>query len=365
VASVDLEGLTKRYGDLVAVNDVDLHVRDQELIVLVGPSGCGKTTTLRLIAGLEEPTAGRILIGGHAVLHRSPRDRNIAMVFQNYALYPHMNVYRNMAFGLKMRKVSRVEVDQRIRKAAAILEIEPLLFRKPAGLSGGQRQRVALGRAIVRDPEAFLFDEPLSNLDAMLRASMRSRLAKLHERLGTTTIYVTHDQNEAMMIGERVAVMREGRIQQVGSPLEVYESPANRFVAQFIGGLPMNLLPGRLVEKERSLHIDFDGFSLELPPGRRQRCAPYVGKMILFGVRPEDIIGAEPIQRRGDWRAVPATVVESRPLGAEVVVELTRDAHVFVARMDAACPLERRQDTTVHFNVAKCHLFDPETENAI
>ena len=231
MANVVLEGLTKKFGDVVAVDHVDLHVRDKELIVLVGPSGCGKSTTLRLIAGLEQATSGQIRIGERTVNRVSPKDRNIAMVFQNYALYPHMNVYKNMGFGLKMRKVPKSEIDQRIRRAAAILGIEELLDRKPAQLSGGERQRVALGRATVRDPQVFLLDEPLSNLDAKLRFTMRSELVKLHQRLETTMVHVTHDQVEAMTMGNRIVVMNEGRIEQVGPPREVYDAPSNRFVA--------------------------------------------------------------------------------------------------------------------------------------
>ena len=365
MASVDLEGLTKEFGEVVAVDNIDLHVRDEELIVLVGSSGCGKTTTLRLIAGLEDLTAGRILIGGRIVNHVAPKDRNIAMVFQNYALYPHMDAYKNMAFGLRMRNVGRAEIDKRIQRAAAVLDIEALLRRKPAELSGGQQQRVALGRAIVRDPDVFLFDEPLSHLDARLRTLMRSELVKLHEQLATTTIYVTHDQEEAMMLGDRIVVLRDGRVQQVGPALVVYESPANRFVAESIGRAPMNLLKGRLLEKERSLHVDFGDFSLETPSSRFERYRPYVGKDVLFGIRPENVVVGETEQREGVWRSVTATVVASRPLGAETVVELERGENAFVVRMGAHCRLQRRQETTMRFDMAKCHLFDPTDERAI
>jgi multiple sugar transport system ATP-binding protein len=365
MAEVDLEGLTKTFGAVVAINDLDLHVRDEELIVLVGPSGCGKTTTLRLIAGLEAPTAGRILIGGRVVGRMTPRDRNVAMVFQNYALYPHMNVYKNMAFGLRMRRVDSAEIDRRIRWAAEVLGIEPLLRRRPAQLSGGQRQRIALGRAIVRHPDVFLFDEPLSNLDANLRASMRSELVKLHERLQTTMIYVTHDHVEAMMMGDRIVVMKEGRIQQLGSPLELYESPANRFVAEFIGSPPMNILSGKLLEEGGSLHVDLNDFSLETPPDRLQRYRRHVGKEVLLGIRPEDIVAAEPDRRRGVWRRVTASVVVAQPLGAETVVELKRGGTVFVARTAPGRAFEQRQEVALHFCMSKCHLFDAATERVI
>jgi multiple sugar transport system ATP-binding protein len=365
MAKLDLKGLTKEYGDVVAVDSIDLHVRDEELIVLVGPSGCGKTTTLRLIAGIEDATEGRILIGNRVVNGVAPKDRNVAMVFQNYALYPHLDVYGNLAFGLKMRGLGRVEIDKRIRRAAAVLGIDPLFSHRPAQLSGGQRQRVALGRAIVREPDVFLFDEPLSNLDMKLRMSMRRELVKLHERLRTTMVHVTHDQDEAMMMGHRIVVMKEGSIQQVGPPLEVYDSPANRCVAEFIGNPPMNFIEGRLLRKGGSLHFKLGDTALELPPNRFARYLPYAEKTVLFGIRPEDIAADEPAGRPGVWRPVAATVVMSQPLGAETVVELDCGGTPIVARFDSRDVFHQLRETTVFFNLAKCHLFDPTDERAI
>jgi multiple sugar transport system ATP-binding protein len=287
------------------------------------------------------------------------------MVFQNYALYPHINVYKNMAFGLRMRNVGRADVDNRVRRAAEVLGIESLLSRKPAELSGGQQQRVAVGRAIVRDPDVFLFDEPLSHLDPKLRTVMRRELLELHEQLGTTMVYVTHDQEEAMMLGDRIVVLRNGRVQQVGSPLAVYGSPANRFVAESIGRAPMNLLKGRLAQKERSLYADFGDFSLEVPASRWERYGPFVGKDIWVGIRPEDMVVGEAQQRDGEWRAVTATVAALRALGAETVVELERGEHSLAVCAGAQCDLQRRQETTVWMDIAKCHLFDPTDECAI
>src|SRR5919197_2471158 len=266
MANVMLQDLTKSFDKVVAVNRINLEIPDKEFVVFVGPSGCGKTTTLRMIAGLEEGSEGTIMIGDRIVNDIPPKDRNIAMVFQNYALYPHMNVYKNMAFGLKLRRTPKPEIDRRVREAARILGIEDLLDRKPRQLSGGQRQRVAVGRAIVRQPEVFLFDETLSNLDAKLRVQMRAELIKLHERLDATMIYVTHDQVEAMTMGDRIVVMRNGFIQQVGPPMEVYNQPQNQFVAGFIGSPPMNFLEARLVADDGGLAVDFQGLRLPLPP---------------------------------------------------------------------------------------------------
>ncbi|HHW15219.1 MAG TPA: sn-glycerol-3-phosphate ABC transporter ATP-binding protein UgpC, partial [Firmicutes bacterium] len=265
MASVTLKGVSKRFGNVTAVDNVNLEIADREFVVLVGPSGCGKTTTLRMVAGLEEITEGEIYIGERLVNDVAPKDRDIAMVFQNYALYPHMNVYDNMAFALKIRKVRRDEIDRRVRAAAQLLGIENLLDRKPKALSGGQRQRVALGRAIVREPKVFLMDEPLSNLDAKLRVQMRSELSKLHNRLQTTVIYVTHDQTEAMTMGDRIVVMKDGKVQQVGTPLDIYEHPANVFVAGFIGSPAMNFFQVRLDEANGQLFADFGSFRLPLP----------------------------------------------------------------------------------------------------
>src|SRR6201988_4990828 len=289
MAQVLLKDLNKKYDEVHAVKDVNLHIRDKEFMVLVGPSGCGKTTTLRMVAGLEEITSGQIVIGERVVNDLPPKDRDIAMVFQNYALYPHMSVYDNMAFGLKMRKFDKPEIAKRVQEAADILGIQELLKRKPRQLSGGQRQRVALGRAIVRHPQVFLFDEPLSNLDAKLRVQMRVELKKLHERLGTTAIYVTHDQVEAMTLGARVVVMKEGWVQQVGEPLELYNNPANRFVAGFIGSPARNFSPVTVTEANGSLIAENSGLRIKLPDETAQRLRGHVGHQVTLGVRPEDL----------------------------------------------------------------------------
>src|SRR2546425_6602641 len=289
MAQVMMKDLNKKYDEVHAVKDVNLHIRDKEFIVLVGPSGCGKSTTLRMVAGLEEITAGEITIGDRVVNDLPPKDRDIAMVFQNYALYPHMTVYDNMAFGLKMRKFPKPEIQKRVQEAAEILGIQNLLKRKPRQLSGGQRQRVALGRAIVRHPRVFLFDEPLSNLDAKLRVQMRVELKKLHTRLNTTAIYVTHDQVEAMTLGDRVVVMRDGVVQQVGEPLELYNAPVNRFVAGFLGSPGMNFAAVRVSGGKDALRAHKPGFGIEVPPELAPRLAPYVERDVTVGIRPEDL----------------------------------------------------------------------------
>src|SRR5437588_5004637 len=289
MAQVVLKDLNKKYDEVHAVKDVNLHIRDKEFMVLVGPSGCGKSTTLRMVAGLEEITAGEIAIGDRVVNDLPPKDRDIAMVFQNYALYPHMTVYDNMAFGLKMRKFPKPEIQKRVKDAAEILGIQDLLKRKPRQLSGGQRQRVAVGRAIVRHPQVFLFDEPLSNLDAKLRVQMRVELKRLHDRLETTAIYVTHDQVEAMTLGDRVVVMKGGWIQQVGEPLELYNTPVNRFVAGFIGSPSMNFADGVVNEEGGALTVSNPGLRIPVSPARAERLRPYKGQSVTIGVRPEDL----------------------------------------------------------------------------
>src|SRR5262245_42802725 len=289
MAQVVLKDLNKKFDEVHAVKDVNLTIRDKEFMVFVGPSGCGKTTTLRMVAGLEEITAGEIAIGDRVVNDLPPKDRDIAMVFQNYALYPHMTVYDNMAFGLKMRKFPKHEIAKRVREAADILGIQDLLKRKPRQLSGGQRQRVAVGRAIVRHPQVFLFDEPLSNLDAKLRVQMRVELKRLHDRLETTAIYVTHDQVEAMTLGDRVVVMRDGRVQQVGDPMELYNQPANRFVAGFIGSPAMNFASVRIAAENGSLWAESDDLRIKVPARIAQRLGRYVGSGTTLGVRPEDL----------------------------------------------------------------------------
>src|SRR5512146_249314 len=298
MASVTYEHVVKRFGDVVAVNDLDIKVADKEFLVFVGPSGCGKTTSLRCLAGLEEISDGRIMIGDRVVNDVPPKDRDIAMVFQSYALYPHMSVYDNMAFGLKLRKVPKAEIDKRVKQAAEILGIAQLLDRKPRQLSGGQRQRVAVGRAIVRDPAVFLFDEPLSNLDAKLRVQTRAEISKLHQRLGTTFIYVTHDQVEAMTMASRIAVMKDGLLQQIDTPQNLYDHPANVFVAGFIGSPSMNFFDATLVDQDGKLFVDGGTFKLQVPDDRKPVYAPHRGKKVIFGIRPEDV-DAEAYTRPG------------------------------------------------------------------
>jgi multiple sugar transport system ATP-binding protein len=365
MASVTLESLTKKYGEVVAIAGIDLQVHDRELIVLVGPSGCGKSTTLRLVAGLEEITAGTIRIGDRVVNNVPAKDRNIAMVFQDDALYPHRNVYRNLGFGLEIRRVRKSEIEARVRRVATLLGIEDLLTRKPAQISGGQRQRVALGRAIVREPEVFLFDEPLSHLDANLRVTMRSELVKLQRRLEATMIHVTHDQVEAMTMGNRVVVMNEGRIQQTGSPSSVYESPANRFVAGFIGSPPMNFFTGPLMATDGALQMNLQDLRLEIPPEQRGRCDKYVGKDVTLGIRPEDVTTASSDRRGPTWSRVRARVIVRQLLGADTVLELRRGAVHFTSRFDSRCDYRPDQEIEVDFNMSKFHLFDRVTGEAI
>lgn len=365
MSQVTLRSLVKRFSeDVVAVNNVNLDIQDKEFIVFVGPSGCGKTTTLRMVAGLEDISEGEILIGDRVVNDVPPKDRNIAMVFQNYALYPHMTVYKNMAFSLKLRRTPRAEIDRRVKVAADILGIGELLDRKPKQLSGGQRQRVAVGRAIVRDPEVFLFDEPLSNLDAKLRVNMRAELIKLHERLNATMIYVTHDQVEAMTMGDRIVVMRNGFIQQVGSPMEVYNEPVNQFVAGFIGSPPMNFLDARMIQDNGTLQVDIHGTRLALPPDRAKQAESYVGKEVVLGIRPEDILSAEEAQGK-NLPSLQTTVEVLEPLGAEIILELSHHGQAFTARMDPQIRTRMHDEIPVFFDMERCHLFDRQTEQVI
>ncbi len=362
MAEVVLQGLTKQFGETLAVNRVYLQIQDQELVVLVGPSGCGKTTTLRLIAGLEEADSGEIFIGGRSVLQVPPKDRDIAMVFQNYALYPHMNVSQNMAFGLKMRRVPRAEIQRRVQEAAELLGIEDLLTRKPSQLSGGQRQRVAVGRAIVRDPQVFLLDEPLSNLDAKLRLVMRAELIKLHRRLQATMVYVTHDQVEAMTMGDRIAVMHEGKIQQFAEPREIYSAPANRFVAQFIGNPPMNLLEGKLVAEEQATYFQADQFRLLIPSTRARRLHDRLDRQITLGVRPEHLQLLAPSSSE---TGIDVTVVLSQLLGAETIVELDYGGGRVLARVDNQQQFEAQQSLRISIDPQHIHFFDPQSQLAI
>ncbi|HEU5395310.1 MAG TPA: sn-glycerol-3-phosphate ABC transporter ATP-binding protein UgpC [Candidatus Methylomirabilis sp.] len=362
MATVYLESLTKRFDEVVAVESVNLEIQDQEFVVLVGPSGCGKSTTLRMIAGLEEITGGKIFIGGRLVNDVPPKDRDIAMVFQNYALYPHMSVYDNMAFGLKLRKFPRQEIEQRVREAAEILGIQELLQRKPKALSGGQRQRVAVGRAIVRKPQVFLFDEPLSNLDAKLRVQMRVELKKLHQRLHATIVYVTHDQVEAMTMGDRIVEMRDGRIHQVGPPLQVYEQPVNRFVAGFIGSPAMNFVPVTVQAADGRLTLVANGFRVPVPAARAAALQRFAGRTLTFGIRPEDIAAAGATDGRPTFEAV-VEVVE--PLGAEILLNMRAGTDALTARVEPSLAVRAQDRIRLALAEDKMHFFDPESEQVI
>ncbi len=372
MASVHLANLEKTYPAarkqpaFRAVKGINLEIRDGEFMVLVGPSGCGKSTTLRMIAGLEHITAGAISIGGAVVNDLAPKDRGIAMVFQNYALYPHMSVFDNLAFGLKLARTPKAEIQRRVGEAAKILGLETLLDRKPAALSGGQRQRVAVGRAIVRQPKVFLFDEPLSNLDAKMRVSMRSEISRLHDRLGATMIYVTHDQTEAMTMGDRICVMRDGEIMQVADPLTLYRQPDNAYVAGFIGSPPMNLIRGAVVRSDGGLRFRehdpaANGFTVPLNGPLAARAAGCEGREILLGLRPEDLTEEG---REGDAR-LSATIDLSEPMGAETHLHLRTAAHTLVARLRHARDYAPGAPQQVFFPPGRIHLFDAATERVI
>ncbi len=363
MAEVSIRKLNKMFDVTHVVKDVDLEIRDKEFVVLVGPSGCGKTTTLRMVAGLEAITSGQILIDDSVVNEVPPMDRDIAMVFQNYALYPHMSVAGNMAFGLKMRKFAKPEIESRIKRAAAILGIENLLERKPRQLSGGQRQRVALGRAIVRDPKVFLFDEPLSNLDAKLRVQMRVELKKLHERLGTTAIYVTHDQVEAMTLGDRVVVMKDGWVQQVGEPLELYNTPANRFVAGFIGSPAMNFIEATLGESDGAVVAEAPGLRLTLPGPQAARARAKAGRAITLGIRPEDVHVATDSDPANLCFDAIVEVVEQ--LGSEILLDTRVGPATVVASVEPTMRIRSNDRLRMSLKPERLHLFDAETEAAI
>lgn len=376
MARVLLDGVTKRFGNVIAVNDIDLEVKDREFVVLVGPSGCGKTTTLRMIAGLEEITKGTISIGDTVVNDIPPKDRDIAMVFQNYALYPHMDVYNNMAFGLKLRKFPKSEIDRRVKEAARMLGIENLLDRKPKQLSGGQRQRVAVGRAIVREPKVFLMDEPLSNLDAKLRVQMRAELSKLHQSLQATIIYVTHDQIEAMTMGDRIVVMRDGFIQQVASPLVIYNHPNNVFVGGFIGSPPMNFMNMILTREDGRYYVEtIEGrVKLEIPPERVEyfdNLDAYVEKEVIFGIRPEDIedfnVVKQTLGEEAAKNSFTANVDVIEPMGAETYLYLSLDEEIpqIIARVDAQTDAVSGEQHKVAIDMSKCQLFDKDTEKTL
>ena len=388
MARVVIENLTKLFlgprGDSVrAVDNANLTVEEKELLVLVGPSGCGKTTTLRLIAGLEEPTSGTVAINGTVVNHVAPKDRDIAMVFQNYALYPHMSAYENLAFGLKLRKISKAESDRRVQEAAEMLDLRGCLERRPQELSGGQRQRVALGRAVVRRPKVLLLDEPLSGLDARLRAQMRAEIARLHERIGLTMLYVTHDQMEAMTLGQRIAVMDQGALKEVAEPIRLYQRPGDRFVAGFFGSPPMNFFHGEIIGngsgfffQEQRLY-QFRGrdalptgetpapllFSLRLADELSATIRAYIGKQVVLGIRPEDLklsTIAEPGQQR-----IEAIAERVESLGAETHLHLASAAHSFIARVQSGDGIVMNRQISLVVAMQNAHFFDPATEKAI
>jgi multiple sugar transport system ATP-binding protein len=385
MAQVDLEKVSKTYpGGVKAVDAIDLSIADQEFVVLVGPSGCGKSTTLRMVAGLEEITDGVIRIGRRVVNHVAPKDRDIAMVFQNYALYPHMTVYKNMAFGLKLRRVPKAQIQERVMQAAKILDIVHLLDRKPKALSGGQRQRVAVGRAIVREPAAFLFDEPLSNLDAKLRVTTRAELKRLHQRLKTTTIYVTHDQEEAMTLGDRIVVMKDGVIQQADTPLQTYNRPVNRFVAGFIGMPPMNFFDGALKAMDGQLTFEEgklegpatgtpgageltlpgNGFRLPVPPQLRECLNRSVGTRVVLGIRPEhfQVRPAETAVKGGAWAPLKVTMNVIEPLGSDMDVYMSTNLHDHVVgRVEGQSDLVVYTQATLYVDLRKVHFFEPGT----
>jgi multiple sugar transport system ATP-binding protein len=365
MASVTYDHITKEFGNVKAVNELNLHIDDKEFLVLVGPSGCGKTTALRMLAGLEEITSGQIKIDDRVVNDVPPKDRDIAMVFQSYALYPHMTVYDNLAFGLKLRKTPKEEVKRRVKEAADILGIGELLTRKPRQLSGGQRQRVAVGRAIVREPKVFLFDEPLSNLDAKLRIAMRSEITKLHHRLGTTFIYVTHDQMEAMTMASRIAVINKGVLLQLDTPQTLYDHPDNMFVAGFIGAPAMNFFKAKLRKEGGRLIVETDTFNVPIPAERMKEFQAYVDKPIVFGIRPEDIYNPTFVPPGIHVASVETKVDVTELMGNEIFLYLLAGADYIVARVDPRTDFHIGDKVQVSFNLDKCHMFDPETEKAI
>jgi multiple sugar transport system ATP-binding protein len=365
MASVTFDHVFKKYGDVTAVNDLNIHIEDKEFLVLVGPSGCGKTTALRSLAGLEEISSGEIRIGDRVVNDVAPKDRDIAMVFQSYALYPHLSVYDNMAFGLKLRKMPKEEIKRRVSEAAEILGITDYLDRKPRQLSGGQRQRVAVGRAIVREPKVFLFDEPLSNLDAKLRVQMRAEISKLHQRLKTTFIYVTHDQTEAMTMATRIAVINKGVLQQLDTPQNLYDRPNNLFVAGFIGSPAMNFFPGKLRKDGNKLIVDTGDFAVTVPSKFSKSYESHAGKDIIFGIRPENIHDVEFVPSNIDVEKVDVNVDVTELMGNEIFLYLMSGKNSFVARVDPRSKLRVGQKASVAFDMDNFHIFDATTEQAI
>ncbi len=364
MAKVKLDNVWKRFGKVEAVKEFTLETTDGEFVVFVGPSGCGKTTTLRMIAGLEEISEGEIYIGDRLVNDVPPKDRDIAMVFQNYALYPHMNVYDNMAFGLRLRKVPREQIDQRVKQAAEILKIEHLLKRKPRELSGGQRQRVAMGRAIVREPQVFLMDEPLSNLDAKLRVEMRAEISKLQQRLGVTTIYVTHDQVEAMTLGHRIVVMKDGEIQQVDTPLNLYNLPANKFVAGFIGSPAMNFILSEVRKEGGEIKLTHKNFELKVEGAFAKALEPYAGQEVWIGVRPEDL-KVRSAETPGEHTVIHGVVDVVEPLGAETEVHVRLEDVKITARIEGYMPLKPEDTLDLEVDLGKLHAFEKDSEKSI
>ncbi len=358
MSSVTYKNVTKMFGDVVALKDVNFEVEDKEFLVLVGPSGCGKTTALRCLAGLEEVTEGQVMIADEVVNDVAPKDRDIAMVFQSYALYPHMSVFDNMAFGLKLRKVPKEEIRSGVEDAAEILGIKDLLDRKPRELSGGQRQRVAVGRAIVREPKVFLFDEPLSNLDAKLRVQTRAQISKLHQRLQTTFIYVTHDQTEAMTMATRIAVLNKGVLQQMDTPQQLYDYPANLFVAGFIGSPAMNFFEGKLVKENGEMYVDLDSLKVKVTENRRDTYEELVGKDIIFGIRPEDIHNPDYTPPDIIAESIDAEVDVTELMGNEIFLYLKNGDHNFVARVDPRTRVEMGDKIKVTLNMSNMHIFD-------
>jgi multiple sugar transport system ATP-binding protein len=367
MASITFEKVWKRFGEVSVLKDVNIAINDGEFLVLVGPSGCGKSTALRCLAGLEEITDGKIYIGDRIVNDTPPKDRDIAMVFQSYALYPHMSVYDNMAFGLKLRKLAKTEIDQRVKEAAEMLGIGHLLDRKPKALSGGQRQRVALGRAIVRDPAVFLMDEPLSNLDAKLRVQTRAEISKLHQRLKTTFIYVTHDQTEAMTMGTRIAVMRDGILQQLDSPQNLYDTPANMFVAGFIGSPSMNFFEGKLDRSDGGIVVEVSkDFVVPVPSSKFDHVGGHIGKSVYLGVRPEDVHDAEYVPRGVDESAQITTNVNViEPMGSEIYAYIESSGKEFIGRFDPRSGARTGQPLQIVIDMDKMHIFDTESETAL
>lgn len=366
MAKVTLKNVSKAFpGGVQAVNDVNLEVDDKEFLVLVGPSGCGKSTTLRMVAGLEEITEGEIYIADILVNDIPPKDRDIAMVFQNYALYPHMSVYNNMAFGLKLRKFSKAEIDRRVENASSMLGIKDLLDRKPKELSGGQRQRVAVGRAIVRKPKVFLFDEPLSNLDAKLRVQMRAEISKLHTRLQSTMIYVTHDQTEAMTMGDRIVVMKDGFVQQVDDPLHLYGKPVNKFVAGFIGSPPMNFTEGKLVRENSHVYFHEGRFKVRVVDDMIPKLSEHIGQEVIFGIRPEDIYDRLFVGQSSPDNTIKANVEVVEPMGSEVFLYLNTGLHTLTARVDVHTQASVGQELEFVLDMAKIHLFDKDSEETV